>query len=282
MNKIVQRLLIFFVGIPLVLLLIVFSFAHFFLLHLAIVLFCFIGALESHAILKNRLSVHNRYFIASLSAFIPVTATLCAVFGIHNELITFAFIFDLLIILIVEIFSPSSDNFEMSLSRISSSVFILLYPGFLITFISRMTVWSEAQAALILFLLMVFGCDSFAWLFGITMGGGNRELIAASPNKSIAGFIGGVAGTLLPGLGAYFFFPQLFGDSVWRICVLSVGTAFAAILGDLAESVFKRSGQIKDSGHTIPGRGGILDSIDSILMAAPVFYTLIIVLYGFK
>ena len=56
--------------------------------------------------------------------------------------------------------------------------------------------------------------------------------------------------------------------------------AFSSIVGDLAESVIKRSAGAKDSGRLIPGRGGLLDSIDSILMSAPVYYVLITHFYS--
>ncbi|MDR0387105.1 MAG: phosphatidate cytidylyltransferase, partial [Treponema sp.] len=109
-------------------------------------------------------------------------------------------------------------------------------------------------------------------------GGNNRGIIPASPNKSVAGFIGGFTGSILIGLGAAWFFPAAFSSTVmpslWAGVILGFVSAAAASLGDLAESVMKRSSSIKDSGGLIPGRGGVLDSIDSIAMAAPVYYGL--------
>ena len=62
--------------------------------------------------------------------------------------------------------------------------------------------------------------------------------------------------------------------------LLGLAIAFSAIVGDLAESVIKRATGAKDSGRLIPGRGGLLDSIDSIIMAAPVYYVLITHFYS--
>ena len=61
---------------------------------------------------------------------------------------------------------------------------------------------------------------------------------------------------------------------------MALFTALFAIIGDIIESILKRSADVKDSGKVILGRGGILDSIDSLLIAAPVFYTLCMFLLG--
>ena len=67
-------------------------------------------------------------------------------------------------------------------------------------------------------------------------------------------------------------FPDVITISYRNLVILGIITSLAAIIGDLIESVFKRSCEVKDSGNLIPGRGGVLDSIDSILIAAPIFY----------
>jgi phosphatidate cytidylyltransferase len=245
-----------------------------------IIVVSFMSALEMHNMLKKRLTVHNAMLTAALSTLTPLMAASCAIFGLSTALISFTFVFSFLLILVIDIFKPNSDNYASSLSRIGSSLMILIYPGFLITFISRMTIPEISSPLLTIFMLMVFGCDSLAWVCGITMGKGNRGLIAASPNKSIAGFIGGIMGSMLAGVVGYILFPEIFGGSIFMVCLLGFLTACTAILGDLAESVFKRCSGIKDSGSLIPGRGGLLDSIDSILMAAPVYYVCTVLMYG--
>ncbi|MDR1747460.1 MAG: phosphatidate cytidylyltransferase [Spirochaetaceae bacterium] len=281
MSKIIQRLLVFFIGIPVIIgVIYIFPYKNHLVLHIMIIAVTFISALEMHNILKNRLKMHNAMLTAALSTLTPVMAAVCAVFGLSTTLIAFTFIFSFLLILVIDIFKPNDNNYAFSLSKIASSLLILMYPGFLITFLSLMTIPEQSSRLLVVFMLMVFGCDSLAWVCGMTMGKGNRGLIAASPNKSIAGFIGGMAGAVLVGGVSCFLFPDFFGLSIPRTCFLGFFTACAAILGDLAESVFKRSGEIKDSGTIIPGRGGLLDSIDSILMSAPVFYVCAVIMYG--
>ena len=128
---------------------------------------------------------------------------------------------------------------------------------------------------------MVFFCDSLAWFFGVLFGKNNRGFIKASPNKSIVGFAGGFLGSICGGILSYFIWPEVFEGSIVKIIVIGFILAFSSIVGDLIESVFKRSVGVKDSGHIVPGRGGALDSIDSLLMSAPIFYLLISIFYNF-
>jgi phosphatidate cytidylyltransferase len=145
-----------------------------------------------------------------------------------------------------------------------------------------MNIW-ENSSAVILFLLITFGNDSIAWLAGTLFGKNNRGLIPASPNKSIAGFLGGFFGTLIISTGAAYLFPEIFSIGVntapvsgllVKAAILGLCTGIFAALGDLCESAIKRSCGFVDSGKIILGRGGVLDSIDSIAVAAPVYFLL--------
>jgi len=166
----------------------------------------------------------------------------------------------------------TAKTFENSVSKIAYSGLTIFYTGFLLTFISRMTLLPDSKFVISLFLLFVFMCDSFAWFFGILFGKSTRGYVAASPNKSIVGFVGGLVCSIGCGLLFKFIFPDVFTLSYRNLAILGFITSLSAIIGDLVESVFKRSCEVKDSGTLIPGRGGILDSIDSIVIAAPIFY----------
>jgi phosphatidate cytidylyltransferase len=141
-----------------------------------------------------------------------------------------------------------------------------------------MTLFPEASKVLLIFLLLVCANDSVAWAAGILFGRGNRGIVPASPNKSIAGFAGGLIASIAVNIGAVYFFPHIFvPDQIPALpsgILLGLFCGIAVVLGDLAESLIKRSCGVKDSGFIIPGRGGILDSIDSIALTAPVFYVL--------
>ena len=166
----------------------------------------------------------------------------------------------------------SASSFDNSVSHLVTSEFIILYTGFLPSFVPRMALHPHSREFIAFFFLMVCMCDSVAWFFGVLFGKNNKGFIKASPNKSLAGFIGGFAGTMLTGTIAHLIFPNVFTGPIYKVLIFGFCVAFVAIAGDLVESVIKRSVGVKDSGNIVPGRGGVLDSIDSILFVAPVYY----------
>jgi phosphatidate cytidylyltransferase len=100
-----------------------------------------------------------------------------------------------------------------------------------------------------------------------------------SPKKTCEGILAGIALGVLVGFGVFHFFAhELPPFSLGLVCSLSLLIAIAGVAGDLAESLFKRSVHSKDSGHALPGIGGGLDLIDSLLFTLPLFYFLLIFL----
>lgn len=278
MSKVIQRLLVFFIGIPVVLSLVLFDYCNHILLHVAIIAVIIIAFIELFNLLKVKLKTQPFALTLILTLLIPISAFICVFFNFPKIYITYTFCFSCMISMAYEVFSTksSSELFVNSIERISSSIFCFFYLGFLISFLSKMTTLSYSKIYLCLFLILVFGCDSFAWVFGMLFGKKNRGLIKASPNKSLAGFIGGLLSSIGIGLLFYRIFPTLFAQNITKTLILALLTAIFSILGDLLESVIKRSSELKDSGQLIPGRGGLLDSIDSILFATPVFYIFVV------
>lgn len=117
-----------------------------------------------------------------------------------------------------------------------------------------------------LVLLVVMLADTFAYFVGSAIG--RTPLYpAVSPKKSREGAVGGLVGSLIGGLLAQLsFFPEL----GWgHACLVSLLLSVCGQLGDLFESLLKRSFQVKDSSQLIPGHGGLLDRLDSLLFAFP-------------
>jgi phosphatidate cytidylyltransferase len=117
----------------------------------------------------------------------------------------------------------------------------------------------------VLLLLVVWGYDTGAYFAGRWIG--RRRLVDhISPSKTIEGLVGGLMlATLAAGIGA-----ALTGIAAWHPLLIGPAVGLAAQAGDLAESMLKRAAGRKESGIVVPGHGGILDRIDSLLFAAPV------------
>jgi len=125
-------------------------------------------------------------------------------------------------------------------------------------------------ANLVLFVcLLVWAADSGAYFAGKSFGK-HKMAPNVSPNKTIEGLVGGIIVALLVGWGAASLLDITFKSGVIMV-VITLITVIISVLGDLVESMFKRVSGIKDSSNIIPGHGGVLDRIDSLTAAFPVF-----------
>ena len=262
MKKIIDRLILFFIGLPIILSFVYFfPHAHFLLLHCLMFAVTAISVIEIYPMLKTQLAVYPLPMMLLISLIMPVAVYLntFALFAQADFLFTVALA--CFVLFSIEVGYSFVLPLTKSIQRMAAAVLIFIYPGVLLSFVSPITRWPYAPQIITVFLFIVFICDSAAWLFGTLFGKNNRGFVPASPNKSIAA-----------GILAYYLFPQSFGTSLSGSILVGLLTALAAIIGDLVESVIKRSAQVKDSGAIILGRGGIMDSIDSIITAAPIFY----------
>jgi phosphatidate cytidylyltransferase len=117
--------------------------------------------------------------------------------------------------------------------------------------------------------------DSVAYYVGRAFG--KRRLApVVSPKKSWEGTAGSVVGSVVFGVLYMGYFQPL--TPVWKIVVIAVAANVAGQVGDLAESAMKRGAGVKDSGHILPGHGGLLDRVDSSLFALPVVFALMRIL----
>lgn len=114
------------------------------------------------------------------------------------------------------------------------------------------------------YIFIIWANDVFAYLVGMTFGR-HRLCERLSPKKSWEGFFGGLAGAVALGLAA----AHVSGGGYAAWVGLALVAASTAVLGDLAESMFKRAAGVKDSGRLIPGHGGVLDRFDAMLLSAP-------------
>ena len=170
---------------------------------------------------------------------------------------------------------------ERMLADATSVVFGLFYTG--LTLLGLTTLRDESNgASLLVFLLCAVWAGDIVALYVGRMWGRRKLAPSLSPNKTWAGAIGSVAGSVavtglllaLSNLLAQWNFARVsFADETWWYWLaLAAVVNVAAQVGDLAESALKRSAGVKDSGSLLPGHGGVLDRIDALLLAAPVLW----------
>jgi len=197
-------------------------------------------------------------FALLLSAFIvPQVSVEVAVFAI------------LLVIPAVYVFSKGS--LEAALPGSAVCVLATLYIGMLSGALLRLRLDFEVGWKLVFFLLLVvWAGDAGAYYVGKTFGK-HRLSPRVSPKKTIEGGMGGVLTALLAAtiITQTFFREFPLGHALIAAAILSV----SGVVGDLAESLWKRSADVKDSGTLIPGHGGFLDRLDSIFFTAPILYS---------
>lgn len=181
--------------------------------------------------------------------------------------------------LILEVISPG----ERPLERLVYSVFGLLYIPWLLGFFLLLRFLPDAEsgfAFLLLPLIATFATDVGGFFFGQFFG--RRKLAPeVSPGKTVEGAVGGL---LLSFVVVFALTRLTFVSEVWSAydaLLFAVLVSSASQLGDLAESLIKRSLKAKDSGSSLPGHGGLLDRLDSLLFAVPITYLfLTVVVYG--
>lgn len=123
--------------------------------------------------------------------------------------------------------------------------------------------------------IMIWCNDTFAYLVGKSIGK-HKLLERVSPKKTIEGFLGGIVFTILASIIISQFY-TFFNVTLWIISALII--SIFGTLGDLVESKFKREAGVKDSGNIMPGHGGILDRLDSVIFVIPFLYILYLIYF---
>lgn len=126
----------------------------------------------------------------------------------------------------------------------------------------------EGALRLLYLFFLIFCADTGAYFVGRRFG--RRKLLpAVSPGKTVEGLLGGLAACAVWALAAGLPIFHASGAQAVAVIAISLGVALISVVGDLSESLFKRVAGVKDSGKLLPGHGGLLDRIDSLIAAAP-------------
>ncbi|MBO9553754.1 phosphatidate cytidylyltransferase [Cellulomonas sp.] len=165
-------------------------------------------------------------------------------------------------------------NGEAALRDASAGAFAAAYLPFLAGFVMLMLAAPDGPARVMLFILLVVASDTGGFVVG-TLIGKHPLAPSVSPKKSWEGLIGSIVLACVVGVVGV---QVAFGGEPLVGVFLGLATVVTATLGDLAESLLKRDLELKDMGRLIPGHGGLLDRLDSLLLTCPAVYLILSVL----
>ncbi|MEV3993408.1 phosphatidate cytidylyltransferase [Streptomyces sp. NPDC049837] len=166
---------------------------------------------------------------------------------------------------------------EGYLKDVTAGLFAAFYVPFLATFVAMMLTADDGPWRVLTFLLLTVVSDTGAYAVGWRFGT-HKLAPRISPGKTREGLLGAVAFAMAAGALCMEF--AIDGGTWWQGLLLGLAVAASATLGDLGESMIKRDLGIKDMGTLLPGHGGIMDRLDSLLPTAPVVWLLLVIFVG--
>lgn len=233
---------------------------------MAVVLLIALGLLEFFGMIEKKGIPVYKYFGTVVGIIIPLSTYLRFELTRGWELLFLSMALGALFIL--QFSRRESTNAVLGISTL---VFGVFYIAWFFSYMIKLKMLPYGTVLAGSLLLITKGADVGAFLIGVKWG--RRSLLPRiSPKKTIEGALGGVFFGVLGALASKSFLPDLPVFSWMNLIFLGVGLSCLAILGDLSESLIKRDCAAKDSGAALPGMGGVLDVIDSLLFTAPAFY----------
>jgi len=226
------------------------------------------AALEFYAMSRRESRLPNEFIGVAAAGSMPLAAALWGMAGLSA--IMTALIAASLVWHVVFVRVRTTDT--------ATTVFGALYTGFLLAYLALIIRDFAGGTALALAVVIsVWVNDSFAYFFG-SMLGRHKMAPRISPKKSWEGFVAGLVGTVVVWALLVLAIPQFFpglpqtGLSVAWALATGLAVGIAVVIGDLAESRMKREAGVKDSGNALPGHGGFLDRLDSLILVCLVAY----------
>lgn len=226
------------------------------------------GTVEFYRMTKLR-GYNPKYILGLLCSYALFALNYDYIFFGGARILLFEIIFILTIpaMFVNELFTGSKTPIADLGSTLLSLIYVAI-PTMLLCNVAILLGGGEWNGPLMIaYIFIIWANDTFAYMVGV-MFGRHKMFPRISPKKSWEGFFGGVAGSLILGVVMASYFNQ--NIYVWG--GMAIIASVTGVLGDLVESMFKRSVEIKDSGNIIPGHGGWLDRFDALLISTPVVF----------
>lgn len=207
--------------------------------------------------------------IPALAGYISSIITDWLLLKNEYEYLLMWIIFTLMVFMACYVISYPKFNSE----QITMLFFGIIYVTVMLSFVFKVRFVQDGHLLVWFIYIGAWGSDTCAYCVGKLIGK-HKMPSKLSPNKTIEGCLGGIAGAALIG----FIFAAVFYDNKdiwWQLPLIGAVSSVISQIGDLAASAIKRNHDIKDYGNLIPGHGGILDRFDSIIFTAPVVYYLV-------
>lgn len=228
----------------------------------AVILFTVVGLYEFFSMLEKKNITIYKYCGIAIGMVIPIS--ILSRFELTKGWEFLLIVLALLALILIQFRQRENSGVIVG---ISTTMFGILYVSWFFSFLIKIRYLPSGAELLAAILIITKLCDVGAFLVGVRFG--KTPLIPRiSPKKSLEGAFGGLLFSIAGALACQPFLKLPFTHA---IC-LGICLGVLAQLGDLSESLMKRDCQVKDSGVLFPGLGGVLDTIDSLLFTAPVFY----------
>lgn len=266
MNNFTKRIIFGFIYLALVVLSTILGPEYFYSLFFIFLIFClyeFLNLIKLKSVYPYLLAI-----VSYASAIVTNNNLIIFEDNFTSKIIIAIFIIVLYFTLITALVSSRKIAIQY-LGRIFLSLIYVIIPFSLLIKIPYLNFDNTFDTSVILgIFILVWSNDVFAFLIGKNFGK-NKLIERVSPNKTIEGFLGGFLFTFIAGFIVSKFCLSILPIQWFTIAIL---VSIFGVLGDLIESMFKRQANLKDSSNFIPGHGGFLDRLDSIIFAVPFIY----------
>jgi len=259
-NNFLKRTATIIIGVPLVFLTIFWKEFPFFIF---IIIIALLGLRELYSI-AHKQGYKPSYILGSILTSYFIFISVYDIYSLNYHIKNIFITFFIILFFVMQLFKK---DYSKVLTEISITIFGSIYLGYLFSFILKIKDLPHGNYFLICLLIITWANDTGAYIIGVKLGK-NKIFPKISSKKTIEGSIGGI----IFGIACTFVLKSWLNLTFNALLSLGLIISIIAQLGDLFESVLKRGSGVKDSGTLVPGHGGILDCLDSLIFTAPVFY----------